>query len=227
MMGHGSQRKERCVKRGEFQLSGGELVVSTHKYKRPLDLAILITTHVLLFPVWIVLWTLLPLLILLEDGPPVFYRQKRVGKDGHNFTVLKFRTLRKDADQIVKPWEIPARDMMMDTGRFIRKTGLDELPQVINILRGEMSFVGPRAMPVAEYREVRDDIPDLDIRFAVRPGLTGLAQVYGNGVREIEEKLKYDRQYLKHMSVLLDCKLVLLSIRNTLSARWDQAGSPT
>ena len=193
-------------------------------YKRPFDLTVIVLAHLLLMPVWIVLWGLIPLLIWLEDQGPIFYPQKRVGKDGRVFTILKFRTLVQNADKTVRAWTVPDQRYVTRIGRILRTTALDELPQVFNILTGDMSFVGPRAMPFDEFQEFRGKIPGLEQRLAVRPGLTGMAQVYGEGVRDAREKLRYDLDYVQRMSLPLDVKLMLLSVRNTLLARWDKEG---
>jgi lipopolysaccharide/colanic/teichoic acid biosynthesis glycosyltransferase len=197
-------------------------------YKRPFDLAVIVLAHLLLLPLWILLWGMIPLLIWLEDRGPIFYPQRRVGQDGRVFTILKFRTLVQNADKTVRAWTVPDQRYVTRIGHILRSTALDELPQVLNILTGDMSFVGPRAMPFDEFQEFRDKIPGLEQRLAVRPGLTGMAQVYGEGVRDAREKLRYDLDYVQRMSLLLDVKLMLLSVRNTVLARWDKEGrSPT
>jgi lipopolysaccharide/colanic/teichoic acid biosynthesis glycosyltransferase len=193
-------------------------------YKRPFDLSVIVLAHLLFLPLWLLLWGLIPLLIWLEDRGPIFYPQRRVGKDGHVFSILKFRTLVQNADKTVRAWTVPDQRYVTRIGRILRSTALDELPQVLNILTGDMSFVGPRAMPFDEFQEFRNKIPGLEQRFAVRPGLTGLAQVYGEGVRDAREKLRYDLDYVQRMSFQLDVKLMLLSVRNTILARWDKEG---
>jgi lipopolysaccharide/colanic/teichoic acid biosynthesis glycosyltransferase len=193
-------------------------------YKRPFDLTVIALAHLLLLPVWILLWGLIPLLIWVEDRGPIFYPQKRVGKDGRVFNILKFRTLVQNADKMVQAWTVPDQQYVTKIGRILRCTALDELPQVLNILTGDMSFVGPRAMPFDEFQQFRHKIVGLEQRLAVRPGLTGLAQVYGEGVRDAREKLRYDLDYVQRMSLLLDIRLMLLSVRNTVLARWDKEG---
>ena len=108
-------------------------------------------------------------------------------------------------------------------GRILRKTALDELPQVINILKGEMSFVGPRALAEAEHEFFREHVPDFDKRLVQRPGLTGMAQVYANR-DDAEEKLAYDIDYSKRMSLWIDIKLLFLSVWVTLRGRWESRG---
>jgi lipopolysaccharide/colanic/teichoic acid biosynthesis glycosyltransferase len=193
-------------------------------YKRPFDLTVIVLAHLLLLPLWMLLWGLIPLLIWLEDRGPIFYPQKRVGKTGRVFSILKFRTLVPNADRSVRAWTVPDQRYVTRVGRILRSTALDELPQVLNILTGDMSFVGPRAMPLDEFQEFRDKVPGLEQRLAVRPGLTGMAQVYGEGVRDAREKLRYDLDYVRRMGLVLDIKLMLLSVRNTVLARWDQEG---
>jgi lipopolysaccharide/colanic/teichoic acid biosynthesis glycosyltransferase len=193
-------------------------------YKRPFDLTVIVLAHLLLLPIWILLWGLIPLFIWLEDRGPIFYPQKRVGKKGRVFSILKFRTLVPNADRSVRAWTVPDQQYVTRVGRILRRTALDELPQVLNVLTGDMSFVGPRAMPLDEFQEFRDKIPGLEQRLTVRPGLTGMAQVYGEGVRDAREKLRYDLDYVRRMGLLLDVKLMLLSVRNTLLARWDKEG---
>jgi lipopolysaccharide/colanic/teichoic acid biosynthesis glycosyltransferase len=190
-------------------------------YKRPFDLAVLVLAHVLLMPVWLALWAVIPLLIWLEDRGPVFYRQARAGKGGRVFKVLKFRTMVQGAERLGPSWTLDGDSRVTRVGRFLRRTGLDELPQTLSIWKGDMSLVGPRALPIKEQRWLETRIPGFAGRLAVRPGLTGLAQVY-NRTDEAHAKLRYDLEYIERMSPWLDTKLLLLSVRNTLLARWDR-----
>lgn len=190
-------------------------------YKRLLDLGILVLAHLTLLPVWVCLWTVIPLLIWLEDRGPVFYSQLRVGQHGKEFTVRKFRTMVPDAAQRGPGWTLPSDPRITRTGRFLRKTALDELPELLSIWKGDMSFVGPRALAVDEHRQLAEQIPDFHLRMAVKPGLTGLAQVY-NLTDEAIDKLKYDLEYIDGANLWLDLKLMVLSVRNTLLAQWDQ-----
>ena len=190
-------------------------------YKRPLDVIILVLAHVVLLPAWVALWTLIPLAIWLEDRGPVFYQQKRMGRHGQVFALLKFRSLVPRADEKVRPWQIPQGRMVTKVGKVLRATALDELPQVISILKGDMSFFGPRAMPVEEYLEAVKRLPDLHRRLSVRPGLTGLAQVRTQASRDNSEKLRYDLAYIDRMNPWLDLTLLVMSVWNTLRARWE------
>ena len=188
--------------------------------KRWLDLTLGCTGLVVSAP----LWLLFAVAVKLEDGGRVFYRQQRVGKDGQIFHILKFRTLLTDADRVVRPWMTPDEQWITKVGSFLRGTALDELPQLLNIVKGEMSFVGPRAMPADEFRDFQHKIPGLEKRLAVRPGLTGLAQVYGKATRNARSKLRYDLLYVKRQSPCLDLKLVGFSFWITFQGKWENLG---
>lgn len=190
------------------------------RYKFFFDLTLLILAHLLLFPVWILVWTSIPLLIWLEDRGPVFYRQRRAGKNGQVISILKFRTMVEDADSKGPAWTIEGDPRVTRIGRILRRTALDEVPEMLNIWKREMSFVGPRALDVEEQRYLEQVVPGFETRLQVLPGLTGLAQVY-DSTDEAHEKFRYDCEYLRSMSPWLDLKLITLSICNTLIARWD------
>ena len=143
-------------------------------YKRPLDLTIFFFAHILLCPFWLLLWAIIPALIYLEDGKPIFYRQKRVGKNGRIFSAIKFRSMTKDAERHTGPiWAKENDERVTKVGRLLRVTALDELPQVLNILKGDMSFVGPRPERPELMWKFSQEIPDFPLRLKVRPGLTG------------------------------------------------------
>ena len=120
-------------------------------YKTWFDLSILVFAHVLLSPLWIILWLVIPLLIWLDDRGPVFYRQKRMGKNSVPFNVIKFRTMVVDAENQGPSWTTDDDPRVTRVGRILRRTALDELPEVISIWQGNMSFVGPRALDVEEH----------------------------------------------------------------------------
>ena len=170
------------------------------------------------------LWAFFAITVKLEDGGPVFYRQMRVGRGGRTFPVLKFRTLHPGADKSVRPWMAPGEQWVTRVGAFLRRTALDELPQILNILKGDMSFVGPRAMPESEFLSFEKNVPGLKRRLEVRPGLTGTAQVYGKATRDIRAKLRYDLLYVRTQSFSLDLKLILLSVLITLRGQWEPPG---
>jgi lipopolysaccharide/colanic/teichoic acid biosynthesis glycosyltransferase len=148
---------------------------------------------------------------------PLFFRQSRVGRRSRTFEILKFRTMRPDG--AVDRWTTEEDDRVTPWGRILRRTHIDELPQVINILRGEQSVVGPRPEQPKYVAELRAKIPFYDLRHLVRPGLTGWAQVkYPYGASEIDavEKLQYEFYYLRHQSLLLDLKIVGRTIRSVI-----------
>jgi lipopolysaccharide/colanic/teichoic acid biosynthesis glycosyltransferase len=175
------------------------------------------------------LWILFGLAIILEDGFPIFYLQERVGKGGKIFKSIKFRSMIKDAEKDTGPIQAVENDpRVTKVGKILRATAMDELPQLVNILKGDMSFVGPRALRPAE-KEVRgspeeteiEKIPNYQERLAVRPGLTGLAQVYLPGEALRSEKFKYDLEYIKKQSFFLDLKLIFLSFWITFRGKWE------
>jgi lipopolysaccharide/colanic/teichoic acid biosynthesis glycosyltransferase len=175
------------------------------------------------------LWLLVSLAIIIEDGLPVFYHQERVGRSGRIFRVMKFRSMIKDAEKTTGPVQAVKDDpRVTKTGRILRATAMDELPQLINILKGDMSFVGPRALRPRE-KEVYgkrgetniEDIPGYRQILAVRPGLTGMAQVYLPSDALRKEKFRYDLIYIRNQSFLIDLKLILLSFWITFRGKWE------
>jgi lipopolysaccharide/colanic/teichoic acid biosynthesis glycosyltransferase len=190
-------------------------------YKRPFDLAILVTSHVLLSPFLVLAWVLIPLAVYLNDRGPVFYSQERAGLGGRPFRTLKFRTMVPDADRIGNRWTSEHDPRVTGLGRVLRKTALDELPQLLSIWRGHMSWVGPRALDVSEQRMIETAIPGFERRLAVRPGLTGLAQVY-NLDDAADSKLTYDLRYIEEMGPWLDVRIIIRSAVNTVLGRWDR-----
>ncbi len=185
-----------------------------------MDLAVLTVTHVALAPVWLALWTVIPLMIWLEDRGPIFYGQPRAGRGGTTFSYRKFRTMVVDADKIGPVYTTDDDPRITRIGRFLRRTAMDELPGLLSIWRGDMSLVGPRALPYAEQRTLEEQIPGFADRLRVMPGLTGLSQVY-NPEDENNRKLELDCCYAATMSPWLDARLIVLSVLNTLLARWD------
>lgn len=191
-------------------------------YKRPFDLTILVAAHLLLLPIWVVLWTVIPLAILLDTGRPIFYRQRRLTRNGRQFYVLKFRTMVKDAEKMTGAvWATQSDPRVTRVGRLLRSLALDEMPQVINILRGELSFVGPRPERPELYEQFDATVPGFRERLRVSPGLTGLAQVFGKYDSPPRVKLRYDRIYVRRMSLVLDLRLLFLSAWVTLMGRWE------
>jgi len=158
--------------------------------------------------------------IKLESRGPVFYMQERVGKNGRLFKIIKFRSMRQDAEKDGTPQWCAERDPRITrVGNFMRKTRIDEIPQFINILRGEMSFVGPRAERPFFVSQLTEKIPFYTQRHLVEPGLTGWAQInygYGSTVDDAIQKLQYDLYYIKNVSLMFDIWIIFRSIKTVL-----------
>jgi lipopolysaccharide/colanic/teichoic acid biosynthesis glycosyltransferase len=191
------------------------------------------------------LWGLIALSIKWHDGAAVFYGQERVGREGKRFMSWKFRSMTADADRRFGPLQAGATDPRVTrVGRWLRATAMDELPQLWNIFRGDMSFVGPRALRPAEI-EIRatvctgprgpfgsgsdeavplEKIAGYAQRHRVTPGLTGLAQIYADRDIPRRQKFKYDLLYIKTQSFWLDLRLIALSLWITCHGRWEQRG---
>jgi len=169
--------------------------------------------------------------IKAEDGGPVFYRGTRTGRDSIEFQMLKFRTMVVDAEKLGGSSTADDDPRITSIGKTLRKYKLDELPQLINVLKGDMSFVGPRALRPKEkevygtHEEINiEDIPGYKERLAVRPGLTGVAQVYLPTDALRKEKFQYDLSYIKNQSFLFDLKLIFLSFWITFRGKWESRG---
>lgn len=201
----------------ESEQSDDELIF---RYKRPFDLAVLIIGHMFLSPLLALFWLGIPVAIWLEDRGPVLFKQVRAGKGGREFTVYKFRTMVPDADVKGSHWTSDNDSRVTWVGSLLRRTGLDELPQTINLFRGEMSFVGPRALP----RQTHDEAVRTESRFKQRlrttPGLAGLAQVYLPRYPSHRARLKYDLLYIKRATLLLDIRLLVWAAWYLLTGRW-------
>jgi len=178
------------------------------------------------------LWVIIPAAIKLEDGGPVFYPQERVGLRGTVFQALKFRSMRPNAEALTGPVQATENDPRVTrVGRILRATAMDELPQLVNILVGDMSFVGPRPLRPGEV-EVRgdgevqrlDEIPGYQERHGVRPGLTGLTQVFAPRDISRASKFRLDRLYIRRASFWLDLRLILLSFWITARGTWEVRG---
>lgn len=187
--------------------------------KRVFD--VLASSLLLAFAIPVSLMTALA--IYLEDGGPIFYRQERVGLHGRPFMLLKFRSMKADAESDgVARWASVGDHRVTRVGAFIRKTRVDEIPQVINVLKGEMSFVGPRPERPIIVDELSHSIPFYRYRHMVKPGITGWAQIsypYGASVEDAYQKLKFDLYYIKNYSLVLDFLILIQTIRVVL---WPQ-----
>jgi exopolysaccharide biosynthesis polyprenyl glycosylphosphotransferase len=153
--------------------------------------------------------------VLLDSGRPIFFLHERVGLAGRRFHLIKFRTMRPVAGA-ASEWEQDNRDRVTRVGRWLRAFRLDELPQFWNVLRGDMNLVGPRPHPVTNLALFSERIPYYRLRLAVRPGITGWAQVrysYANNLEQETEKMRYDLYYIKHMSAWLDLRVLLETVK--------------
>lgn len=177
-------------------------------FKRIIDFVASLTALIILSP----LMALSAVLVKISDGGSVLFKQRRPGKDGKIFTVYKFRTMsEKTEDENGR--ELSDVERMTKIGSFLRKASLDELPQLFNVLKGDMSFIGPRPL-LCEYLELYT--PYQMRRHEVLPGISGLAQVNGRNAITWEEKFDYDVYYVDHMSFWLDLKIIFKTIKNTL-----------
>lgn len=188
-------------------------IVIRDGYKRAFDLTLIFLAHILLFPVWVFLWMAIPLAIWLGDRGPIFYTQERVGRLGKRFKVVKFRTMIQNAEAHTGPiWASNDDERVTRVGGLLRKLRLDEMPQVINILRGEMSLVGPRPERPLLVEQFSREVPGFSQRLRVKPGVAGLAQVRGHYSTSPRYKLKYDKLYIETLSPWMDIKLLFLSV---------------
>jgi len=186
--------------------------------KRTFDLIISLILCVLASPIMLIT----ALAIWIEGGfkEPILFRQKRTGENGQPFEVLKFRSMRTDAESDGKArWATENDDRVTRIGRFIRKVRIDELPQCWNVIKGEMSFVGPRPERPEFVEKLKESIPYYDVRHVVKPGLTGWAQLcypYGANEKDTKEKLKFDLYYVKHQSLRFDMIILLSTVEVVL-----------
>lgn len=179
--------------------------------KRLLDLSIFL----LALPVFLVVFPLLSIAIKLDSPGSIFYKQTRSGRGGQPFTIYKFRTMVSDAEKQGAQWAQKNDSRITRVGKFLRKTRLDELPQIINVFRGEMSFVGPRPERPEFIEELVEEIPFYTTRMLVKPGLSGWAQIhydYGNTVEDARMKLEYDFYYVRYWSIWMDIYVLFRTI---------------
>jgi O-antigen biosynthesis protein WbqP len=177
-------------------------------FKTVFDLMIAI----LFLPIFLVIIILISLIILLVDGGPIFFSQRRFNKNGEYFNIIKFRTLKKEAQHNIPTNEYKQIDKFVTkTGKFLRKTSLDELPQILNILKGEMSFIGPRPLLWNQNELMR--LRTLNGSSRLRPGITGLAQVSESAKTDDQEKIRYDGIYYQKLSFKLDLMIILFTIK--------------
>lgn len=185
--------------------------------KRAMDCVVAAAALILLAP----LLALIAVIVRAADGGAVFYRQTRVGFRGQVFTIYKFRTMNPDAERDLGPvWSVPHDPRCTRIGYYLRRLGFDELPQLWNILRGEMSFVGPRPERPCFTSEFREQYPDYDVRHRVQPGLTGYAQIHGwRGLTSLDERLRHDLYYVENWSLALDAYIFCMTALRGWSER--------
>jgi len=186
--------------------------------KRVFDLLASLFGIVLFLP----LFVLIALAIKLDSRGPVFYRQERVGQDGRLFSLIKFRSMTVDAEKDGPVWAVVNDQRVTRVGRWLRKLRLDEIAQLINVIRGEMSLVGPRPERLYFVRKLEKEIPFYCHRHAVKPGITGWAQIlypYGATREDAQEKLKYDLYYIKHLSPIMDLRIITETAKIVLLGR--------
>jgi len=183
--------------------------------KRAFDLTVAFLLLLFVLPVMLAA----ALAVFIEDGAPILYRQDRVGRDGRSFTLLKFRSMRRDAEGGKPQWALSADPRMTRVGSVLRQFRVDELPQLVNVLKGDMSFVGPRPERSFFVDELAKSIPFYRERHSVKPGITGWAQVnypYGASLEDARQKLAYDLYYVKNRTLFLDFLILVQTVRVVL-----------
>ena len=187
----------------------------TYLIKRTIDLTLALVGITLSLPITLIT----ALFIKLESPGPVFYKQKRVGERGEDFSIIKFRSMRLDAEKDGAVWARQNDDRVTRIGNFIRKVRIDEIPQMWNVLRGQMSFVGPRPERPIFVDQLVQRLPYYSLRHAAKPGITGWAQVcypYGASEEDALRKLEYDLYYIKHQSFFIDLLIIFRTVKTVL-----------
>lgn len=163
------------------------------------------------------LFLIVSLIIIIDDGVPVIFSQPRVGKGNELFNIYKFRTMKNGTRNVASGNLEESGDCITKSGRFLRKTSIDEFPQLVNILTGKMSFVGPRPL-IPEEKEIRKLREEYNV-YSVRPGMTGLAQINGRDNLTDEEKAEFDRQYVEKHTIMLDIEIMFKTVFAVLTGR--------
>jgi sugar transferase (PEP-CTERM system associated) len=193
-------------------------VVVYRRIKRAIDLLASLAGLIVFLP----LCLLIALAIKLDSRGPVLYRQERVGQDGCLFSLIKFRSMMVDAEKDGPVWAVVNDQRVTRVGRWLRRLRLDEITQLINVIKGEMSIVGPRPERPYFVRELERVIPFYAHRHAVKPGITGWAQIlypYGATQEDAQEKLKYDLYYIKHLSPIMDLRIISETVKIVVLGR--------
>ena len=174
--------------------------------KRFFDFTVSLLLIIVLMPVFLIV----ALIVLVDSGSPVIFKQYRVGKDNKLFYIYKFRTMKVNTRNASTDDLVEADSVITKSGRILRKTSLDELPQLFNVLTGKMSFVGPRPL-IPEEKEIRQIRKEYNV-YSVRPGITGLAQVNGRDMLGAKEKALFDKEYVEKQSISLDIKIMFKTV---------------
>lgn len=187
-------------------------------FKRLADIVFSMLALLLLWPLLI----LIALIIWLDAGGPILFLQERIGQGGHPFRIIKFRTMSVDAESRGPQLSFPEDKRQTRVGSFLRRFRLDELPQFINILKGEMSLVGPRPERRYFIEQISQSTPDYPTLLQMRPGLTSWGQVrfgYASTIEQIAERMQYDLYYVRNFSIQFDLKIILHTIRIVFSGK--------
>lgn len=202
------------LKRSWFVLTDGFILIENPiglRFKRLMDFGCALTLFAVTWPIMI----LAAIAIKLDSKGPALFKQERVGKNGRRFNIYKFRSMVTDAEKNGAQWATQNDSRVTRVGAFIRATRIDELPQLFNILKGEMSFVGPRPERQEFNEKIEAVVPFYNVRHLVRPGITGWAQVlfpYGASIEDSKQKLQYEIYYIKNYSIMMDVEVVLKTI---------------
>ena len=187
--------------------------------KRGMDITGSVAALILLFP----LFVCIAFFIKCVSSGPVFFRQTRLGQNGKSFEIYKFRTMRVDAEKYTGPvWASKDDHRLIPGGGFLRKTHVDEIPQFINVLKGEMSIIGPRPERPFFVEQLKTQIPDYEKRLLVKPGITGLAQIrhrYDETIEDVRIKIKYDLLYIQNMCLWFDFRIIWQTLRVVLTGQ--------
>lgn len=206
-----NSEKEQLFNDIDYSIVKGSVLFSI--YQRSLDIVLSLIGLLVGVPIMIIFG----ILIKLEDKGPMTYKQERMGKGGKRFYIYKLRSMRTDAEKFGAKWAEKDDPRITKVGRFIRKTRIDEIPQLFNILKGDMSIIGPRPERPSFTIEFNEYIPGFINRLAIKPGLTGWAQVNGGYDITPEEKLVEDLYYIRNRSILLDMKILLKTVKVVLT----------
>lgn len=198
---------ERAVN-GKYQMDVNKSKSVFNGGKRILDILFSIIGLLAVIPIIVIA----AILIKLETKGPIMYTQERIGKDGHSFMIYKLRTMHCNAEKDGIKWAQKNDSRVTKVGRLLRKTRIDELPQLVNVIKGEMSIVGPRPERAHFIKEFSKELPEFSERLAVKPGITGWSQINGGYDLSPAEKLEKDLFYIENQSFLLDIKIILKTI---------------